>query len=364
MVKEPKIMIAMSGGVDSAVSALAVKNAGFECAGGTMKLFDEELLGRPITSSCCSIDDVDDAKDVCHKLGIAHYTINCKREFIKTVVDPFVAAYNSGSTPNPCIACNKYLKFDTLLRKAQTMGFDAIATGHYARIEKGKGKLVLKKGFDEKKDQSYVLHTIRKDQLPYLLFPIGSLAKTEVRNLADSMDMIVADKPESQDICFVEDGSIDNFIAQYTGKESKTGRSGKIVNKCGDILGRFDESQHFTIGQRKGLNVAVGHPVYVVDIDMQNRVVTVGEREDLIREKVWVDQFNWISHDPKVGDKFKCTAKIRYNMKDVKCKVKIKDNDEVRVKFTDEISAPAKGQSLVLYDGDVVLGGGYISRSK
>ncbi len=357
----PKIMIAMSGGVDSAVSALAVANSGFECAGATMKLFDDELLGRPITSSCCSIDDVDDAKDVCHKLGISHYTINCKREFIQHVVDPFVASYMSGSTPNPCIACNRYLKFDTLLRKARGMGFDAIATGHYARIEKHKGRLVLKRGLDQKKDQSYVLHTITKDQLPYVIFPVGSLTKSEVRHLADKVDMVVADKPESQDICFVEDGSISSFISTYTGvKQSPL--KGKILDKRGNLLGTYGESQHFTIGQRKGLGIAAGHPIYVVDIDTEQRTIVVGDRQDLIKECIYASDFNWISIDPKIGDTIRCSAKIRYNMTDVDCLLKVVNEHEVIATFNNGISAPAKGQSIVAYDGDVVLGGGYITR--
>ncbi len=360
---EPKIMIAMSGGVDSAVSALAIATSGYMCAGGTMKLFDEELLGRPITSSCCSIDDVDDAKSVCHRLGISHYTINCKREFIRGVVDPFVASYMSGSTPNPCIACNRYLKFETLLRKARSMGFDALATGHYARIEKERGKLVLKRAIDSNKDQSYVLHTITTDQLPYLIFPVGSLTKRDVRHLADSVDMVVADKPESQDICFIEDGSVDTFISQYTGNKMST-TMGKIVDKYGRVLGSYNTSQHFTIGQRRGLGIAAGHPIYVTDIDTLNNTIVVGEKDDLTKEIVYGGDFNWISITPQVGERFRCTAKTRYNMKDRACEVHVGGEREVDVTFEDGVSAPASGQSIVIFDGDVVLGGGYITSSK
>ena len=362
-----EILVAMSGGVDSGVSALVAKEAcGNRAVGATMKLFDEELLGRPITSTCCSIDDVDDAKEVCHKIGIPHYTLNCKEAFTRHVVDPFVASYIAGKTPNPCIACNRHLKFDELFRKAKTLGCDTIATGHYARIEKEAGKLVLKRGLDVKKDQSYVLHTLTKEQLKHVIFPIGALDKHTVRQIAADFDLVVAEKKESQDICFVEDGSVDKFISHYLKNNNvkRVQKQGTFLNKQGEKLGEFDGRLSFTIGQRKGLNLALGHPVYVTDIDKENNVVTIGEKEDLLKSLVFAGDFNWISITPKAGDKLKCTAKIRYNMKDVPAKATFIEEGQVEVEFEDGVSAPAKGQSVVLYDGEVVLGGGYIQESK
>ena len=357
----------MSGGVDSAVSALIAKEAcGAAAIGATMKLFDEELLGRPITSTCCSIDDVDDAKEVCHKIGISHYTLNCKSAFKKHVVDPFVAAYMAGVTPNPCIACNKHLKFDELIRKAKTLGADVVATGHYARIENIHGSHVLMRGCDPKKDQSYVLHTLTKEQLEHVIFPIGKLEKTDVRQIASAYDLVVAEKKESQDICFVEDGSVDKFIAHYLNNKNfkREIEKGTFVTKTGEKVGEFDMHTNFTIGQRKGLNLALGHPVYVTEIDKQNNIVTIGEKDDLI--KTWVNavDFNWISITPKVSDKIACTAKIRYNMKDVPAIACFNAEGTCSVNFPEGVSAPAKGQSIVLYDGDVVLGGGYIKDAR
>ena len=361
------ILVAMSGGVDSGVSALIAKEAcGAGAVGATMKLFDNELLGRPITSTCCSIDDVDDAKEVCHKLGIPHYTLNCKRAFLKHVVDPFVAAYMAGTTPNPCIACNKHLKFDELIRKARTFGADVVATGHYARIENIHGNRVLKRGIDPKKDQSYVLHTLTKDQLEHVIFPIGKLKKSEVRAIASEYDLVVAEKKESQDICFVEDGNVDNFISHYLKNKNfkREVKKGTFVTKTGERIGEFDSDMSFTIGQRKGLNLALGHPVYVTNIDKINNVVTIGEKADLVKSCVVAGDFNWISITPKVGDKITCTAKIRYNMNDVPALASYDDEGTCSVYFPEGVSAPAKGQSVVLYDGEIVLGGGYISSAR
>lgn len=372
MTKKAEILVAMSGGVDSAVSALICNEASSECIGATMKLFDSELLGRPIESGCCSVDDIDDAKDVCHKIGIPHFTLNCKEEFTKHVVDPFVAAYIAGRTPNPCIACNKHLKFDVLIKKAKWFGADIIATGHYAKIEKVESSLsntnalVLKRGDDPRKDQSYVLHTLTKEQLPHIVFPIGHLSKNEVRDIAAAHDMIVAEKKESQDICFVENGSVDNFISHYTKLKNvkRPAKQGTFVDEQGQKLGTFPASHSFTIGQRKGLNLAMGHPVYVTNIDKENNIVTIGEKEDLIKEEVVTTDFNWISISPKIGDKIACTAKIRYNMNDIECTAIVNDAHQTTFVFPDGVSAPAKGQSAVCYDGDIVLGGGFITSAK
>ena len=366
--KDNKIMVAMSGGVDSSVSALICREAAPTTCGATMKLFDSNLLKEGSKSDCCSIDDIDDAKSVCHKLGIEHYTLNCKREFKDFVVNPFVESYLAGQTPNPCISCNRHLKFDTLIRKARATGFDAIATGHYARIENIKGRLLLKRGVDERKDQSYVLHTLTKEQLQHVYFPIGSLQKNIVRDIATKYDLCTARKKESQDICFLQNEKIEDFIKRFTSPDGakpnlKFDRSGVFVNTQGEVLGNFDDYSHFTIGQRKGLNLALGQPCYVSDIDVKNKKITIGDKQSLLRSKIFASDFNWISICTKIGETIFCTAKIRYNMKDVPCKAKVEDEKKVSVVFADGVSAPAKGQSITLYDGDVVLGGGYIYES-
>ena len=361
-----KVMVAMSGGVDSSVSAIICALACRSACGATMKLFDTDLLGKEVVSGCCSLDDVDDAKSVCHKIGIEHYTLNCKREFLSCVVDPFVASYISGKTPNPCIACNRYLKFDTLIRKAKAAGFDMVATGHYANVVKKGARLVLTRGLDPKKDQSYVLHTLTQEQLSRIAFPIGALDKKTVREIASYYDLCVAEKSESQDICFIQGESVEDFISRYTRNAKKTSpkfadRSGVFVTREGEKVGEFSDYSHFTIGQRKGLNVALGRPVYVSRIDIENKTITVSGKEDLVQESVCANDFNWISITPKIGDVISCTAKIRYNMADVDCRLKVSGESEVCATFPSGVSAPAAGQSLVAYDGDIVLGGGYIS---
>lgn len=355
------VLVAMSGGVDSAVCAAIVANSGIKTCGGTMKLFDNTLLGREIKSTCCSLEDVEDAKDVCHRIGISHYTINCKREFLKTVVDPFVASYLKGFTPNPCIACNRYLKFDTFLRKAETFGFNFIATGHYARIEKDKNRYVLLRGIDKTKDQSYVLHTLTQNQLSKIIFPLGSLTKTQTRQIANNFDLCVAEKKESQDICFVENGNVSEFIDYYLERKDmpNENKKFKFVNVNGEVLGDVPKDTFFTIGQRKGLNLSLGYPVYIIDINTKVGAIVVGNKNQLVKKEITAHDFNWIS-SPRPNSGITCTAKIRYNMKDVRCKATPTATSEVKIEFPDGISAPAKGQSVILYDDEYVLGGGYI----
>lgn len=367
MTSKSKILVAMSGGVDSSVCAAIASETDAECAGATMKLFGNELLGAPINSTCCSLEDVDDAKGVCHKLGIPHYTINCKREFMKSVIDPFYESYTCGHTPNPCIACNRYLKFDTLLNKAHQMGFSLVLTGHYACVEKRGGRYFLKRGKDRLKDQSYVLHTLTQDQLSCIDFPLFHLEKSEVRAIAQNFGLSVANKHESQDICFIPDGDVRGFLSRYEAysgceKQAKPCfEKGNIVDIDGNVLGRHSGISGYTIGQRKGLGVAVGEPVYVVDIDIDSNQIIIGPRSLLLKHEIICSDFNWIYPRVKLGHSFKCSAKIRYNMKDVVCVARPINDEAVSVAFDEGVSAPAIGQSIVLYDGDYVIGGGYIA---
>lgn len=360
-----KILIAMSGGVDSSVCAAIAKETGVLCAGATMKLFGNELLGMPINSTCCSIDDVDDAKSVCKALSIPHYTINCKKEFMTSVIEPFYASYKSGHTPNPCIACNRYLKFDTLIHKARQMDFDMLLTGHYACIENQGKRYYLKRGKDTNKDQSYVLHTLTQEQLSFLDFPLFSLEKHQVREIAERYNLVVAKKKESQDICFIPDGNVKNFLKRFEtynnlNAGSKNSTCGDVVDINGNVLGHHKGISGFTIGQRKGLGISVGRPMYVVGINSKDNKIVVGNKDSLIKHEIIAGNFNWIYPMKKTGSSFRCTCKIRYNMQDIKCKCRVHSSDIVSVHIEDGVSAPALGQSLVLYDKDYVIGGGYI----
>lgn len=363
--RQPKILVAMSGGVDSSVCAVIAKETGVEFAGATMKLFGNQLLGLPISSTCCSIDDVDDAKSVCKTLSIPHYTINCKKEFMQSVIEPFYASYKSGQTPNPCIACNRYLKFDTLIYKAKQMGFNMLLTGHYACIEKQKNRYYLKRGKDVHKDQSYVLHTLTQEQLAFLDFPLFKLEKCEVRQIAEKYNLVVARKKESQDICFIPDGNVKNFLTRFESYNkinslTKSNIRGEIVDKSGNFLGYHNGISGFTIGQRKGLGISVGEPVYVIDINSDTNKIVVGSSQNLIKHQIIAGDFNWIYPPKAFGSRFKCTCKIRYNMKDIKCKCRVVNTNTISVQIDEGVSAPALGQSLVLYDKNYVIGGGYI----
>lgn len=345
----------MSGGVDSSLAALLMKEKGYECIGCTMKLYENEDAGIEKTKTCCSLDDVEDARNVACLLDMPFYVFNFTERFRTQVIDRFVQSYEEGRTPNPCIDCNRYMKFDKLYERTKLMGCEYIVTGHYARIEKEDGKFFLKKALDETKDQTYVLYTLTQDQLAHTMFPLGDLTKRTVRNIAEKNGFINANKPDSQDICFVPDGDYASVIEKYTGRICMPGN---FVDTEGNIMGQHKGIIHYTLGQRKGLGIAAGKPVYVCEIRPQTREVVLGNPEDLMSRDVYVSDFNWISGNAP-GGRIRCTAKVRYRQSEQPAVLSV-EGDIVHIVFDQPQRAITPGQAAVVYDGDVVLGGGTI----
>lgn len=350
-----KALIAMSGGVDSSVAAFLCKENGLECTGCTMKLYNNDDAGVPEDHSCCSLSDVEDARSVAFRLGMPYYVFNFSDEFKEKVIDNFIDSYINGRTPNPCIECNHHLKFSKLYNRAATLSCDYVVTGHYARIEKEGDKYLLKKGLDESKDQSYVLYRMTQEQLAHTLFPLGALHKTEVREIAEKNGFINAQKPDSQDICFVPDGDYARVIREYSGYEPI---KGSFVDMEGNEIGTHQGIIHYTIGQRKGLGVTFGEPRYVCKINAEDNTVVLGKNEDLFKREVKVKDINWISGEAPT-EEFSCSAKIRYNQKEQPARV-IPEGTNATIIFDAPQRAITPGQSAVIYDGDTVIGGGTI----
>ena len=351
-----KVLIAMSGGVDSSVAAFLMKEQGCQCIGATMKLFHNEDIGVKRTKTCCSLEDVEDARSVAFRLGIPYYVFNFSDDFKGQVIDRFIAAYERGTTPNPCIDCNRYLKFERLYERARILGCDAIVTGHYARIEQENGRWLLKKSLDESKDQSYVLYSLTQEQLAHTRLPLGAMHKSETRRIAEEQGFYNADKPDSQDICFVPNGDYAGFISRFTGHDCP---AGDFVDEEGHVLGRHKGIVHYTVGQRKGLGIAADAPLYVKQIDAASNRVVLSGNESLFSRELTANDFNWIAYDVPPRE-LRASARVRYHQREQAATVTVLGDGRVHLVFDEPQRAITPGQAVVLYDGDTVLGGGTI----
>lgn len=348
--EQKKVLIGMSGGVDSSVAACLMLKQGFSCAGATMRLHD---------FACGGADDTADAGAVAQKLGIPHHIFSFQPEFEQHVIRQFVTAYESGLTPNPCIQCNAHLKFGAMLEKALEMEFDYVVSGHYARIQQDpqSGRYLLYKAADRSKDQTYFLACLNQHQLSHIRFPLGELSKSEVREIAEKEGLITARKRDSQDICFVPDGDYAAFLQRYTGK---TYPDGNYLDLKGNVVGRHKGAACYTRGQRKGLGLAMGAPVYVCSKDMQANTVTVGPNEALFSSALRAKDWNWFPF-PALMAPMQVTAKIRHSQHELAATVYPEKNGFARVEFDTPQRAITPGQTVVLYDGDYVVGGGTIT---
>ena len=353
-----RAMIAMSGGVDSSVAALLMKCSGYDCAGVTMRLYRSPGMEQGSAKSCCSDADEEDAAYVCWQLGIPFESLCCTREFEKAVIGNFIREYEAGRTPNPCIVCNRCLKFDRLLEFAREKGFDCLVTGHYARITQdgGSGRRQLRKARDESKDQSYVLYMLTQEQLAQLRFPLGELSKAEVRAIAEGAGLVIASKHESQDICFIPDGDYGAFLERWTGRRDP---EGEILDPDGRVIGRHRGAVRYTIGQRRGLGVAAEQPLYVVAKDMEKHTLTVGSESTLYSRELSAADFNWLSIPTPEGP-IRVTAGCRYRQKPQPATAEALPGGGLRLRFDTPQRAVTPGQTVVLYDGELVLGGGII----
>ena len=351
-----KVLIAMSGGVDSSVAASLMQQQGWDCIGATMTLYRNEDIGRSSSRTCCSLDDVEDARSVAFRLRIPYYVFNFSDEFRCQVMDRFADAYGQGQTPNPCIDCNRYLKFERLYERARILGCDAIVTGHYARIEQENGRWLLKKSLDKSKDQSYVLYSLTQDQLAHTRMPLGAMHKSETRRIAEEQGFYNADKPDSQDICFVPDHDYASFITQETGKESKPGN---FVDEEGNIMGRHRGLIHYTIGQRKGLGISSSTPIFVKELRPQTNEVVLCKSESLFSRDCHVDNINYMAEEKLTGP-VKAIGKIRYSHAGAPCTLYPQPDGTLLAQFDEPQRAMTPGQAAVFYQDDHVLCGGTI----
>ena len=349
------VVVGMSGGVDSSVAAYLLKEKGYNVIGVTMQIWQEEESG------CCGLSAIEDARRVAHDLDIPYYVMNFRSEFKEKVVDYFVDEYLNGRTPNPCIACNRYVKWESLLKRSRDIGADYIATGHYARIDKlESGRYSLKRSATLAKDQTYALYNLTQDQLKHTLMPVGEYTKEKIRQIADKIQLRVANKPDSQDICFVPDGDYAGFIEKILDTELPIGN---FVTTDGKVLGPHKGITHYTVGQRKGLGLALGYPAFVVEIRPETNEVVIGTHEDSLSNYVRANRLNFMSIEDLEGE-LRVWAKIRYNHKGAWCTIKKTGDDEVLCTFEEQQRAITPGQAVVFYDGDYVLGGGTIIGDK
>lgn len=353
-----KVVVGMSGGVDSSVAAWLLKEQGYEVIGVTMQIWqDEDNVTQEENGGCCGLSAVDDARRVAWDLDIPYYVMNFKEEFKTQVIDYFVEEYQKGRTPNPCIACNRYVKWESLLKRSLDIGADYIATGHYAQIDKlTNGRFALKKSVTAAKDQTYALYNLTQRQLSLTLMPVGAYTKDQIREIADQIHLKVAHKPDSQEICFIPDNNYAEFIKESAGESLP---EGDFVDLDGQTIGRHKGITHYTVGQRKGLNLSMGYPVFVVEIRPETNEVVIGKGDDVYSDSLRANHINWMAVDGLHGEKMRVTAKIRYSHKGSSCTIWEEAGDVV-CQFDEPQRAITPGQAVVFYQGDYVLGGGTI----
>ena len=359
-----KVVIGMSGGVDSSVAAYLLKKQGYEVIGATMQIWQDEAEEvKEEEGGCCGLSAVDDARRVAGQLGIPYYVMNFKESFQKNVIDYFVGEYLEARTPNPCIACNRYVKWESLLDRSLSIGADYIATGHYARVIKlENGRYTLKKSVTSQKDQTYALYNLTQHQLAHTLMPVGDYTKEEIRSIAEEIGLQVAHKPDSQEICFVPDNDYASFIQkelERTGQHTQAFTPGNFVDTKGNILGRHKGIAHYTIGQRKGLGIALGRPAFVVAIHPDKNEVVIGDNEEVFGRVVHARNLNFMSI-PSLEGEMEVTAKIRYSHAGQKAVIRMTGEDCMECVFEEPVRAITPGQALVCYQGDYVVGGGVI----
>ncbi len=355
--KRQRVLLGMSGGVDSSVAGYLLREQGYDVVGVTMKVWPQDCISRA-EDKCCGPQAVADARNVAHSLGIPHYVVDEADQFEKLVIDYFSSEYQAGRTPNPCVMCNEKLKFGNLWNKAEALGCDFIATGHYAIIEHHGDRAVLRKGIDSGKDQSYFLFSLRQPQLRRALTPLGGMLKPAIREIARSLGLKVADKVDSQEICFVPGNDYKAFLRSHLGENEF--HPGGIYDLSGNFLGAHDGIELFTVGQRKGLPGGSAQPRYVVDIDAATNQVIVGSAEDVVSEEFEIDRVNWIAEAS--GETLEATVKIRYSHPGTTATIRVLDNNRAQIQLHSPQKAVTPGQAAVIYDGDVVLGGGWICR--
>ncbi len=353
------VVVGMSGGVDSSVAAWLLKEQGYDVIGVTMQIWqDEEELVQEENGGCCGLSAVDDARRVAWQLDIPYYVMNFKKEFKANVMDYFIDEYLHGRTPNPCIACNRYVKWESLLKRSLEIGADYIATGHYARIDQlPNGRYALRKSATAAKDQTYALYNLTQDQLSKTLMPVGAYTKEEIRAMAEKLDLQVAHKADSMEICFIPDHDYAKFIEENTDVQLE---KGNFVDMDGNVLGVHEGITHYTVGQRKGLNLSMGRPVFVVEIRPETNEVVIGDSDDVFTDHLICDRVNWMAIDGLHGEEMQVMAKIRYSHKGAPCVIREREDGRVECHFLEKVRAVTPGQAVVFYDGDYVVGGGTI----